>query len=169
MAILSSKAKTIGIGVVFFLAVAVGIPFAVSTQEPEIGVASFVSNYVTLSSEQETRQITVTDPVRFRETLATGEDARHGHRMPSHPSRFVFEIKGSTPPADWVAAGTQATPQARAKTKSKKKRSRKSSRRKTARFLWPDGHWDLSLERFEEGNRRQLFFPEDEAVAEPGG
>jgi len=76
MAILNSKAKPIIIGVIFFLAIAVGAPFAVLAQTPEIGVASFVSNYVTLSKKLKTRQISVTDSVFFRETLKTGKNSR---------------------------------------------------------------------------------------------
>ena len=40
--------------------------------------------------------------------------------------------------------------------------------RRTARFLWPDGHWDLSLDRFEEGRRHQRFYPEASLAAELG-
>ncbi|MDX1425560.1 MAG: hypothetical protein R3322_20610, partial [Kiloniellales bacterium] len=42
-------------------------------------------------------------------------------------------------------------------------------RRGAARFLWPDGHWDLSLDQFEEGRRHQRFYPEESLSAEPGG
>jgi predicted choloylglycine hydrolase len=41
-------------------------------------------------------------------------------------------------------------------------------RRKTARFLWPDGAWDQSIARFEEGERRQQFYPEPALAAAPG-
>ena len=50
--------------------------------------------------------------------------ARHGHRGPSMPSRFLFEIKGETPPKDWRPAGS--APLLPARRKSSKKRSKAS-------------------------------------------
>ncbi len=39
--------------------------------------------------------------------------------------------------------------------------------RQAARFLWPDGAWEQSIARFEEGERRQRFYPEPALAAGP--
>lgn len=50
------------------------------------------------------------------------ERSKFGRKVASHPSRFLFEIRGQKPPADWVAAGD--VPPARPKRKSKRRTSR---------------------------------------------
>jgi len=54
--------------------------------------------------------------------------ARHGHRGPSMPSRFLFEIKGETPPKDWrpTGAAPASSPKLAARRKTSKKRSKAS-------------------------------------------
>ena len=84
-------------------------------------------------SIEEERRLAYVGITRARRHLTlswTAERARHGHRLPSHPSRFLFEIKGTEPPADWVAAGTELTPQAKKKKKKKRKTRRKTARRR---------------------------------------
>lgn len=39
-------------------------------------------------------------------------------------------------------------------------------RRKAVRFIWPDGSWSQSIDRFEEGTRRQRYYPEPD-LADP--
>ena len=81
---------------------------------------------------EEERRLAYVGITRARERLTlswTQARARHGHKLASHPSRFLFEIKGTPPPDDWIAAGSEADSEARLnKKKKKKKRKRKSSR-----------------------------------------
>ncbi len=51
------------------------------------------------------------------------ERARAGHRVQTHPSRFLLEVQGKEPPAGWVAAGTEPAP------KPRKKRARRRAKR----------------------------------------
>ena len=55
--------------------------------------------------------------------------SKYGSRVVSMPSRFLYEAKGQTPPADWVG-GEQMAAEREAPVKKKKKRK---SRRKTTR------------------------------------
>lgn len=55
--------------------------------------------------------------------------SKYGTRVVSMPSRFLYEAKGQTPPADWVG-GEQMAAEREAPMKKKKKRK---SRRKTTR------------------------------------
>ncbi len=57
--------------------------------------------------------------------------SRHGHRMESMPSRFLYEIKGEAPPKGWSAWGTEAPPAKKAagrKTTGKGGKARRASR-----------------------------------------
>lgn len=38
------------------------------------------------------------------------ERSKYGTRVSSHPSRFLFEIKGQPPPEDWRAARSSKEP-----------------------------------------------------------
>jgi ATP-dependent DNA helicase Rep len=79
-------------------------------------------------SIEEERRLTYVGITRAEQVLTltyTAERAKFGTRVKSHPSRFLFEIKGTPPPEDWVSAGE--TPSARPlKKKAKKKRRRRS-------------------------------------------
>jgi len=80
---------------------------------------------------EEERRLAYVGITRARTHLTlswTAERARFGHKQPSHVSRFLYEIKGTPPPADWVAAGAESAP-----PKKKKKRKTKARRRKTTR------------------------------------
>ncbi len=47
---------------------------------------------------------------RARERLVVSHvktRARHGRRVECMPSRFVFELKGESPPVGWRAAGVE--------------------------------------------------------------
>ncbi|MFT5052573.1 MAG: DNA helicase-2/ATP-dependent DNA helicase PcrA [Chlamydiales bacterium] len=79
---------------------------------------------------EEERRLAYVGITRARTHLTlswTAERAKFGHKLPSHVSRFLYEIKGTPPPADWVAAGAEPAP------KKKKKRKTKGRRRKTSR------------------------------------
>ena len=55
------------------------------------------------------------------------ERARAGHRVRCHPSRFLLEIQGKEPPADWVATGEEPPAKgARGSRRTKKGRRRRS-------------------------------------------
>ncbi len=84
---------------------------------------------------EEERRLTYVGVTRAREALTLThslERSRFGQRGTSHPSRFLFEIKGQTPPADWVAAEhvVAAAGQPGKKKKKKAKRKRRAARGK---------------------------------------
>jgi ATP-dependent DNA helicase Rep len=56
--------------------------------------------------------------------------SRGGQRVPTHPSRFVFELRGEEPPEGWVAAGAPAPPPAR-KPRTRKKAGVRGGKRGT--------------------------------------
>ncbi len=55
--------------------------------------------------------------------------SRHGHRVETMPSRFLYEIKGEAPPKGWIAWGTEAPP-ARSASRSSNARRRRRQRTK---------------------------------------
>ena len=66
----------------------------------------------------------------------TATRAKRGARVPSHQSRFLYELRGEAPPADWIPAGTAPEEADRIRkeaAKASKKTSRKKSSRKKAR------------------------------------
>jgi superfamily I DNA/RNA helicase len=78
---------------------------------------------------EEERRLTYVGITRAQQSLTLTyclERARYGQRVVAHPSRFLFEIKGSPPPANWEAAG------ARVQRRGKKKKPKTRRRRRTA-------------------------------------
>lgn len=76
----------------------------------------------------EERRLAYVGVTRARRNLTLSwcrERARAGHRITCHPSRFLLEIQGKEPPADWIAAGAEAPP----KPKRKKRSRRRAARR----------------------------------------
>ena len=55
--------------------------------------------------------------------------SRYGHRLPSYPSRFVFEMKGERPPERWIAWGMQPSVKDVKKKRGKKKKAARRARR----------------------------------------
>ena len=77
-------------------------------------------------SIEEERRLTYVGITQAEDVLTlsyTAERAKFGTRVKSHPSRFLFEIKGTPPPDEWLAAGD--IPAARPKKKKKRKRRTK--------------------------------------------
>ena len=71
----------------------------------------------------------------------TATRAKRGARVPSHQSRFLYELRGEPPPPDWIPAGTAAheadrirlEAQREAKKKTRKKRKTAARKRRAAR------------------------------------
>ena len=77
-------------------------------------------------SVEEERRLTYVGITRAQRSLTIShclERAKYGTKVKSHASRFLFEIKGQTPPSDWEPAG-----ESEAKTARKKKSARKRRR-----------------------------------------
>jgi DNA helicase-2/ATP-dependent DNA helicase PcrA len=54
---------------------------------------------------------------------------KYGTKVPSMPSRFLFELKGTPPPDDWIPAGLEPE-----ETKARKKANKKAARRRGAPY-----------------------------------
>ena len=83
---------------------------------------------------EEERRLAYVGVTRAREALTlsyTAERAKYGQRVKSHPSRFLFEIKGTAPPEDWVPASEEG--QEPPSRKKKKKKSKRKTRRRAPR------------------------------------
>jgi DNA helicase-2/ATP-dependent DNA helicase PcrA len=84
-------------------------------------------------SVEEERRLCYVGVTRARVALTltwANERARHGARSRAHPSRFLFEIKGTPPPKDWVAYGDR---EASAQKRGARKRGGKRGARRTPR------------------------------------
>ena len=65
---------------------------------------------------------------RFELTLShTHQRNKFGTKVPSMPSRFLYELKGTPPPDDWIPVGIEPEERKRLKTAAKKKARRKRS------------------------------------------
>jgi DNA helicase-2/ATP-dependent DNA helicase PcrA len=61
-----------------------------------------------VEEERRLAYVGITRAQRFLTLTYAKERSKHGHAAPAHASRFLYEIKGVPPPADWVACGTLA-------------------------------------------------------------
>lgn len=80
----------------------------------------------------EERRLAYVGVTRARENLTltwTKTRARHGHRVQSMPSRFLFEIREQKPPEGWVACGEEAPQPKSVRKKKAAARSRAIRRR----------------------------------------
>ncbi len=67
---------------------------------------------------EEERRLAYVGITRARQALTLTwslERARHGSRVTVHPSRFLYEIKGTPPPKGWVPYGSKPEPPAASK------------------------------------------------------
>ncbi len=65
---------------------------------------------------EEERRLCYVGITRARAALTvthTRERSRYGTKVQSHPSRFLFELKGQEPPPGWIPAGTPAAERSR--------------------------------------------------------
>ena len=87
-------------------------------------------------SEEEERRLAYVGITRAEEDLTltyVKMRSRYGSKIPVFPSRFLYEMRGETPPEGWVAAGS---PQHELKTARKKaKKKAKGRRRKVYKNL----------------------------------
>jgi len=83
---------------------------------------------------EEERRLMYVGITRAREGLTlshTKARAKYGTRVQTYPSRFLFEMRESEPPDDWIPAGKQSElpPEKRARKKAGKRRRKKTTRR----------------------------------------
>jgi DNA helicase-2/ATP-dependent DNA helicase PcrA len=92
----------------------------------EEGLLPHGKSLVTGNVEEE-RRLTYVGITRARSALTltyTADRARYGKRVSIHPSRFLFEIKGSPPPASWRAADASEPEPKKRKKKGRPRRAR---------------------------------------------
>ena len=70
----------------------------------------------------------ITRAKRHLTITLTKTRSKYGTRAESHPSRFLYEMKGEKPPKDWKAAGSSA-PAVRVAEGGQRTRKKKSSKR----------------------------------------
>ncbi|MFT7669903.1 MAG: DNA helicase-2/ATP-dependent DNA helicase PcrA [Planctomycetota bacterium] len=92
------------------------------------------SKSVEQDTVEEERRLMYVGITRAREGLVlshTLERQKYGTQVKVHPSRFIYELKGSPPPEDWIPAGKidELPLEKRAKKRKASKRRRKKSSR----------------------------------------
>jgi len=78
----------------------------------------------TVEEERRLAYVGVTRAQRHLTISWCAQRARAGHRVQCHPSRFLLEIQGKEPPADWIPAGEGDPTGAKKKAKKRRRRSR---------------------------------------------
>ncbi len=86
----------------------------------------------TVEEERRLMYVGITRAKQHLTLSCAQQRSRAGRRVPAHPSRFLFELRGEAPPDEWVAAGAPAPPpgaSAGRKKKKSKARGRRAARR----------------------------------------
>ena len=79
-----------------------------------------------VEEERRLMYVGITRAQRFLTLSLCATRSRGGHRIESHPSRFIYELQKKAPPDTWRAAGSEAPPpEPHAKKTGKKKAKRK--------------------------------------------
>jgi DNA helicase-2/ATP-dependent DNA helicase PcrA len=79
----------------------------------------------TVEEERRLMYVGITRAQRHLTITCTKTRAKHGARIESMPSRFLFELRGEAPPKGWRAAGTETIerkPAARSGSRAKRKK-----------------------------------------------
>ncbi len=82
----------------------------------------------TVEEERRLCYVGITRARRHLTLTLTKTRARHGHRMETMPSRFLFELKDEKPPAGWVPEGTERPKKKTAKKKARRRGAQRARR-----------------------------------------
>ena len=84
----------------------------------------------TVEEERRLTYVGITRARRYLTLTLTKTRARHGHRIETMPSRFLFELKDEKPPKEWVGVGQERPGKSAAKTTGKRKAARRGVARR---------------------------------------
>ncbi|MCP5021473.1 MAG: UvrD-helicase domain-containing protein [bacterium] len=83
----------------------------------------------TIEEERRLAYVGITRAQKMLKISWCGERARGGSKVQRHPSRFLLEVQGKTPPADWIPAGSDDPTGNKAKKRRKGMRRARRARR----------------------------------------
>ncbi len=83
----------------------------------------------TIEEERRLAYVGITRAQKMLKISWCGERARGGSKVQRHPSRFLLEVQGKAPPADWIPAGSDDPTGNKAKKKRKGMRRARRARR----------------------------------------
>jgi DNA helicase-2/ATP-dependent DNA helicase PcrA len=87
----------------------------------------------TIEEERRLMYVGITRAKRQLTLSCAGQRSRGGQRILAHPSRFLFELRRTEPPEDWVAAGAPPPALKKSAKKSAAKKRKGASKRSSAR------------------------------------